>query len=164
MKKETSLSNTDSAVLNRTSESFDNDVYALVAATAQLQEVALTKSEYKIVPSLFWDLEKGEASLNSKYHGEAMGSHFDSESGVIAGGYKWMAEIKTGRKLALALRADYMLVYSGLEAQPEEYVQLYFRKLARFTTYPYFRALFATNTSLSNIPLPPLPTLIDRVD
>ncbi len=152
------------AELSRNAEAFDNEVYTEVAATARLNEIALTGSDYKIVPSLFWESEREGVDLKPHYSGKLLGCHFDAEMGVIAGGYNWLAEVKCGRKKALSLKADYMLVYSGLENQPEDYVRLYFKKLARFTTYPYFRALFATNTSLSNVPLPPLPSLIDRVD
>lgn len=156
--------NEKKAVLKGKSEDFDQEIYASVASSAELRELALIDSKYKISPFLFWKADEDGAVLKSRFDGEHAGCKFDIEKGFLAGGYDWVAEIRIGRKQAVRLKAQFMLVYHGLAGQPEQYVEAYFEKIARFTTYPYFRSLFATNTSLSNVPLPPLPSLIDRVD
>jgi hypothetical protein len=83
---------------------------------------------------------------------------------MLAGTYNWAAEVKMGRSKILKLSTEYLIVYSGLKDSPEEYVRLYFNKLARFTSYPYFRAHFAMNVAASGLMLAPLPSLFDRVD
>jgi hypothetical protein len=60
--------------------------------------------------------------------------------------------------------AEYLVLYNGLNDCPPDYVQLYFKKVARFTTYPYFRSHFASHVAASGLMLAPLPSLNERVD
>lgn len=146
------------------SSSFDRDEYAKVANSARLVELGLTSQEYSAKLQCFWEASSENKQLKHAFSGEPEGCSFDTEQGVLAGGYEWTAEIRYGRKKALKLKATYLVVYTGLEGQNEGYCKLYFSKVARFATYPYFRAAFALNTSNSGISLDPLPSLIDRID
>lgn len=148
--------------LSFASEEFDNEKYSRVANSARLLDVCLVKQNYHVKLNLIWTAD-GD-SLKHRFRGEPKGHSFDPDGGTVIGGYEWQAEIKVGRKNALKLTGEYLLVYGGLENQNEEYVRLYFNKLARFTTYPYFRALFSMSTSNSGLALDPLPSLIDRPD
>jgi hypothetical protein len=102
--------------------------------------------------------------LRQSYSGAPSHYTFTPEKGMLAGTYNWAAEVKMGRSKILKLSTEYLIIYSGLKDSPEEYVRLYFNKLARFTSYPYFRAHFAMNVAASGLMLAPLPSLFDRVD
>ncbi len=149
------------------SDNFDGEKYAKVANSARLVEIALVDQLFKVSLSSFWDAEEERKTLAHGYWGEPLKKLFDTEVGTIAGGYSWNAQIKDGRSKPLRLKAEYFLLYSGLndlDSSFEEYVHLYFDKVARFTSYPYFRTLFATSSSNAGLALAPLPSLVDRID
>lgn len=143
---------------------FDSDLYANVARRARLRELNLVSSHYEIKLECFLQAENSDGELKYGFSGRLGNLSFDSEDGVIIGSYLWQVEVKHKRKKALKLNAEYLLLYTELEGCDEKYVSTYFDKIARFTTYPYFRALFSLNTSTSGVSLNPLPSLIDRVD
>lgn len=151
-------------LLTFASEGFDNEEYARTARSARLQEVRLVESFYKVKPILFLQAEAENLATRQGFSGAMDGHHIEVDEGIVIGGYTWEAEVKIERKKALAIKAKYMVLYSGLENCKTEYIRLYFQKLARFTTYPFFRAHFAVQTSSSSLNLPPLPSLIERMD
>ena len=154
----------ESTGLTFSSSNFDPAVYAATAQAARLDSVSLTESKFSSKPSIFWESEQSGKSIKQGYSGLFKGLHFEPEEGFVIGGYQWEAVGKFGAKIAFSMRADYVLRYSGLVGASPEYVQLYFLKIARFTSYPYFRALFATHTSAAELLLGPLPALTERVD
>lgn len=146
------------------SDGFDNDEYARTAKCARLQEVRLVESYYKVKPVLFLQADAENLPTRQGFSGSMDGHHIELDEGIVIGGYTWEAEVKIDRKKALSIKTKYMVLYSGLEDCKTEYIRLYFQKLARFTTYPFFRAHFAVQTSSSSLNLPPLPSLIERMD
>jgi len=153
------------AVLSFASEGYDSAKYEEVARKARVREVRLVESSYSAKITSFLAADHGEGvELKQSYFGEPAHYTFSPEKGVLAGSYHWTAEVKVGRQKILKLSTQYLIVYSNLKEAPEDYVRLYFNKLARFTTYPYFRAHFAMSTSASGLMLAPLPSLYDRVD
>jgi hypothetical protein len=150
--------------LSFSSPSFDPEEYAKTARMARLETIRLLDSRYSASPQGLMDGELGDVKLQQGFGGEPSGHHFDVSTGVVIGGYRWSAEVKQKRKKIISLRVDFMLAYSGLEEAQAEYVSLYFNKVARFTTYPFFRSHFAVHASASCITLPPLPSLFERVD
>ena len=151
---------------NRSSEGFDNGKYEGVACNARLLEVRLVSSVYNAKVMSFMSAGLGDGTeLKQSYSGAPFGHSFVPEQGFAVGSYHWTAEIRAGRTKAMKLSTEYMVAYSGLKDAPEAYVELYFKKLARFTTYPYFRAHFAMQVAASGLMLAPLPSLTDhRVD
>ncbi|MFN5827076.1 MAG: hypothetical protein ACK446_08695 [Rhodobacterales bacterium] len=150
---------------NPSSEGFDAATYESVARSASLREVRLVNSAYSAKVMSFMALELGHGTeLKQSYAGTPSGHSFMSERGIAVGSYLWTAEVRAGRTKAMKLSTEYMVAYSGLKDAPEDYVELYFKKLARFTTYPYFRAHFAMHVAASGLMLAPLPSLTDRVD
>ena len=153
------------APLTFASEAYEPAKYEAVAFRARVREVRLAGSTYNAKASSFLPSMNGDhVDFNQSFSGEPRHYNFSPETGVMAGTYHWVAEVKSGRQKVLKLSAEYLVVYSGLKDEPEEYVRLYFTKLARFTTYPYFRAHFAMNVASSGLMLAPLPSLFDRVD
>lgn len=147
------------------SEGYDAGKYDLVARSARLRELRLINSAYTANVMKFMAGEVGDGvELKQSYSGAPSEYSFVPERGIVVGSYMWSAEVRAGRTKAMKLSTEYMLAYSGLKDAPEEYVSLYFKKLARFTTYPYFRAHFAVQVAASGLMLAPLPSLTDRVD
>lgn len=158
------VKSSDDFKLSATSEAFEPTVYADTAAKASLVQVHLTESVYEAdVPKIMIN-QNEEGSLNSSFEGEPGRCDFDQVSGWCLGEYIWKVDIRIGRKKALKLKCKYVVVYDGLDGCDADYVRLYFEKVGRFTTFPYFRSHFATNTANSGLALPPLPSLTERVD
>jgi hypothetical protein len=147
------------------SDGYDAAKYDSVARSARLREVRLINSAYSAKVMSFMAAEAGDGmDLKQSYNGAPSGHSFVPERGMVFGSYIWTAEVRAGRTKAMKLSTEYLVAYSGLKDAPEEYVTLYFKKLARFTTYPYFRAHFAMQVAASGLMLAPLPSLTDRVD
>lgn len=146
------------------SEGFEHDVYAQVAMRAELEEIRLLDFSYLMNPDIFLSPEFDPSNLANRLGSETANFIYDAERGIVAGGLIWYAEMKLKRKKALALRGNYFAVYSNLSDCDERYVESYFKKVAKFATFPYFRTLFSTQTSASGLALPPLPSLRERVD
>lgn len=142
-------------------EKFDHDTYRAFTIAAKLKDIKLLSASYLIKPDVF---EAVDDLDNMAFSGECSGFHFDGEFGSLAGQYSWVAEIKYGRKKVLKNACDYLIVYGGVAGFEELYARYYFEKVARFATYPYFRACFSQNAAASGIMLPPLPALNERVD
>lgn len=145
------------------SERFDQNIYHEVTCKARLREVRLLESNYYAKMGIFLTAESS-SDLRQAYSGEPAQHTYSVDRGVVAGSYRWSAEVKNGRTKALKINTEYFVLYNGLINCPEEYVQLYFKKIARFATYPYFRAHFAVHVSSSGLTLAPLPSLNERVD
>lgn len=150
--------------LTFSSEAFDNNIYHEVAQRARLLEVSMVESNYSAKVQCFREADETGKALKNAFSGKPNGHKFHDEAGIVVGGYEWLAEIKFERSKALKLKVNYMLVYGGLTGRDASYVQLYFEKVARFTTYPYFRSHFAMLSANSGLALAPLPSLTDRVD
>mgnify|MGYP005856058163 CR=1 FL=1 len=140
---------------------FDNDVYINLTVAARLRDIRLINCDYSIKPEIFEALEDLE---NMGFFGVPSSFHFDSETGIMIGNYRWTAEVKLGRKKVLKLVSEYLIAYTGLSGFDEYYARFYFEKVGRFATYPYFRSDFSHHSSASGIMLPPLPSLNERVD
>jgi len=150
---------------NPSSEGFDAQTYEGVARSASLREVRLVNSAYHAKVMSFIASEMGDGmEFKQSYSGAPSRHSFVQEQGIVFGSYIWTAEVRAGRTKAMKVSTEYLVAYSGLNDAPEEYVGLYFKKLARFTTYPYFRANFAMQVAASGLMLAPLPSLTDRVD
>ena len=145
-------------------EGFDSDEYADVACRARLVQVHLTDCEYSAkVPEIISNQNEDD-SLSPSFEGEPGGCNYIENLGYFIGDYFWRVDIKHGRRKLLKLRCKYVLIYENVQDCDEKYVQLYFSKIGRFTTYPYFRAEFAAMVSNSGLTFPPLPSLTDRID
>jgi hypothetical protein len=147
-----------------TKNKFDYDVYANVASAARLQQISLVANEYDIKLPLISMHDQDQDGLNNFFGGELEDFDYDPEYGSAVGTFTWKVDIKKGRTKALKLKAKYVLIYTGLVDKDEYHVKVYFRKVAKFTSYPYFRALFASMSSDSGLALKPLPSLAERVD
>lgn len=144
-------------------DGFNVEIYNDIARTACLRDVRLVDTQFKMDFRKANILEDDEET-SKNYGGKCKKISFHKDLGVAVSHFEWIANVFSGRSKPLRLKANYIIVYSDLEEKEEEYVHIYVEKLSRFTSYPYFRALFSTLTSAAGLALPPLPTLTDRVD
>ncbi|WP_066705356.1 hypothetical protein [Celeribacter ethanolicus] len=142
---------------------FDYEVYADISVSAILSEIRLIGSEYSVKPEIFRVLED-LGNMAHDFSGVCKALDFIEEEGVAIGQYSWTASIKYGRKKVLKLSTNYLVTYEGLEGKDGDHVAVFFNKVVRFATYPYFRALFSHHTAETGIMMPPLPSLNERVD
>lgn len=163
-KKDLTLSTRKVEALTVGSPIFDHDEYAKTARLARLEDIRLIECNYTVKVNAFLEAETSNKIMEQGFSGVISGYSFNQDVGVAAGSYSWRAEVKCGRKKVMSMKAEYMLVYSHLKEAKADYVRLYFQKLARFTSYPYFRAHFAVQSSASGLNIAPLPSLIERVD
>lgn len=145
-------------------DSFDVEIYNKVARKAQLTEISLLASTFAVKPECLGEFDNPKFDHQHSFDGYSQKFSFDSEKGIAFGTIAWISEIKSGRKKALKFSAEYLAIYGGLSDMDSDYVRLYFGKVAKFATYPYFRTLFSVQTSSAGLRLSPLPSLIDRVD
>ncbi len=143
---------------------FDASVYQKVAWSAQLHDIGLIKSTFEMKPECLPIFTEEPELLKHSFGGYCKSFHIDEKAGLLSGIFSWEVSIKYKRIKAVKLSCQYMLVYSGLIDHPEKYVRLYFEKLGKFTSYPYFRTLFSVQSQAAGIMLPPLPSLTDRMD
>ena len=141
----------------------DNDKYLVVSNAAHLRDIKLLESTYSIKPEVF-EVMEGLEKMKHGFSGECAQLYFKEALGLAVGHYRWMAEVKVGRKKVLKLQANYLVSYTDLAGCDEGHVKFFFEKVGRFATYPYFRALFSYQSAESGLMLPPLPTLSERVD
>jgi hypothetical protein len=142
---------------------FDSDVYHKVSCSAALQELRLVSSKFMMKPELFLSEDDTDSS-KSLFRGNSESVTIDSDGGQVAGRYIWEAELKFGRSTGLKLRAEYFLVYSGVAGLDAGHTSMYFDRVGRFSTYPYFRSHFSNHVTEAGLMLPPLPSLNERVD
>ena len=143
--------------------SLNNDAYTKVSCSAQLREIKLIASTYTVRPEAF-DLVQDMSGFKNNFSGKCIDYLLSEDDGLAWGRLQWIAEIKSGRRTCLKLSAEYLVLYSDIHDCDEGHVEFYFRKVSRFATYPYFRALFSHHVGETGLVLPPLPTLMERVD
>ena len=151
-----------SPVIKRADFKFDSEIYHEVSCSAELQELRLVSSKFKMKPELFLYEDDGKPPKNL-FHGHAVGVTIDEDEGLIAGNYIWEAELKFGRSTGLKLQAEYLLIYSGVGGLDANHTSMYFSRVGRFSTYPYFRSHFSNHVTEAGLMLPPLPSLNERV-
>ena len=144
-------------------DGFDAEVYNDIATSASLLDVRLVESSFAIRPECIGVLNDSGESPMFQFSGKVESIAL-SKSGICVGTYVWTADIKDNRLKALKIKSKYIIAYGNLKGKDLKYVGLYFEKLAKFTSFPYFRSLMATHVSAANLVLPPLPSITDRVD
>ena len=143
---------------------FDVEIYNEIARSAALADLRTVASEFLLKEECIPSLQVMEEKVKSIVTGQIEDHFYDSERGVVAGKYTWSAEMKVGRLKALKCNASYLAVYSDLANRDSEHVAIFYDKLSRFASYPYFRAHFSAQVAAANLLIPPLPSLRDRVD
>jgi hypothetical protein len=138
--------------------------YDAVVAKAELREIKLIGLNFNIKPKFFAeaDLESSDkkaGSLNSTFESTFPTAFYDSKDSYLGGQINWSAVVKKGRSKIVSIEAVYLILYSGVPEVEEEHALAFLRRVGRFATYPYFRALVSRLSSESGLDLPILPVL-----
>jgi hypothetical protein len=128
----------------------------------------MTSSRFDASSDYFLLRERGKEEKKSfmtlGMEGDLKRSSYVKEEGVMFGELSWSAYSKRGRKKALSIKADYLVVYSSATDLEEVYVEAFLGNVGKFATFPYFRALVATYSAASSADLPILPVLKQPID
>lgn len=136
--------------------------YDAVVAGSELRDIKMVGLKFKINPKFFseTDFTDEEASTVTPIFGSTYTTAFyDSKDGLLGGQISWSASVKKGRSKIVSIEAVYIILYGGVPEVEEEHALAFLRRVGRFATYPYFRALVSRLSSESGLNLPILPVL-----
>lgn len=141
---------------SRESLPFTPDEYNRVVARAELDQIVLLRCKYDVTDFLEKkDLRPLNKSIESAYKNIAL-----SESrGIIAGEVQWSMQIPGEGKPKFKVMASFGISYTGVAGRNEMAAGAFFARVARFATYPYFRALVSHLSWSSGLHIPPLPII-----
>lgn len=133
----------------------DAENYNLIARKAVLDTLQLIDSDFAIKPSFFSERD----GLNLSQSNEVINVNYNSAMKYCIGFFRFKLTAKHSRKVVLACRCDFMVVYDLPEESKENEALAFCSKVGLFAAYPYFRAFVAHVSSLANAELPPLPII-----
>lgn len=138
---------------------FASEAYNKVARSAQLQLIMLESSRFFVLPEFVVDRGSEERVSNLSYSSSIDKIVFDSERGVASCEWSWSVSARTGRRKTLSVEAVYLVIYDGLTDCDSDAAGRFLRRVARFATYPYFRAHVSQKSWESGANIPILPTI-----
>lgn len=137
----------------------DPKPYNDLVAQARLIGLRLTGSKFDIKPqALSEQREQWKYRINDKLDEWTL----DQENLRLRGLYSYEVSCGTGRRSSVTLSATYYATYKLSRECEEDAAFAYLQRVARYSCYPYFRALFAILTEQSGLLLPPLPVLYEE--
>lgn len=135
--------------------------YNKVARAAALRQILLTQADFEMEPA-FIATRVSEASANFKYSFSyaIKNAVYKEDTGLASCEYVWAVTVRDGgKKKALSIATRYYVLYDGIKGCDSDAVSLYLRRVARFATYPYFRAHVSQVSWESGANLPILPAI-----
>lgn len=137
----------------------DPKPYNDLVAHARLIGLRLTGSKFDIKPqALSDDREQWSYRINDRLEEWTL----DCENLRLRSLYSYEVSCGTGRRKSVSLSATYYATYKLSRDCEEDAAFAYLQRVARYSCYPYFRALFAILTEQSGLLLPPLPVLYEE--
>ncbi len=143
-------------------QKFDTDKYSDVVGAAELADVSLVACDFKIQPEYYEHKglqKKGSGKLKFAFGCSCGGFYFDPKLGLVGGEFAWSLTAKAGRKHLAKLRCVYICYYTGLEGRDKAAALAFLKRVGRFATYPYFRALASQFSWGSEADFPLLPVI-----
>lgn len=138
---------------------WDVESYNDVVEKAELMGVHAHDIAFQVKPAYFANRDSNKFG----YDINCLDVHYEDESGLASADIEAELSIRSGKKDALVLTAKYRVSYSNLEECNEAAVEAFLRRVAKFTTWPYFRTLVATIDAAAGTRLPTLPVLREPV-
>ena len=134
-------------------------LYNEAVNSAELVDVKLISSSFKVEKEFF--SEEGE---NSKFGfgPKTSKAGFDEEKNMVLGHIEFETSAKLGNKFIMRLQSTYFVAFSFEKKVDKDQAVKFFHRVGKFTSYPYFRNLFAQHVSEAQLELPPLPILKQR--
>ena len=135
------------------------DSYNQVARNANLRAIALTGSRFNVTREFLNVRQSDGGEVKLKYGSSIEGTAFHENDGMASCTWQWEVAAKIGRKKALSIQATYLAFYGGLSGCDEEAVVRFLHRVAKFATYPYFRAHVSHVSWESGLDLPIMPVI-----
>lgn len=137
----------------------DPEPYNDLVSHARLIGLRLTGSKFDIKPHALSDeREQWKYRINDKLDEWTL----DCKNLRLRSLYSYEVSCGTGRRKSVTLSATYYATYKLSRECEEAAAFAYLQRVARYSCYPYFRALFAILTEQSGLLLPPLPVLYEE--
>ena len=139
--------------------------YNEVVRDAELGTITLVRCQFEIKADYFASKlrnRKNGHGLKFSYSNEVEDIDFDSEEGVLGANFVWNLTVRAGNKVVVKLVADYVCFYSNVKGADRVAAAAYLKRVGRFATFPYFRALASQMSWASEADLPVLPVLRER--
>jgi len=150
--------------LTLASDNFDASIYSALAQSANLIDLRCTQSKFFVTKKYIGQLFEKIGPFERYFDYDIENPSLIEEQGYLFGIVRWNAGLKDGRKNVAKFSCEYYVTYANVNGFPPEYCYLYFQKLARFSSFPYFRAYVGAQAAAAGIIIPPLPALRERVD
>lgn len=137
------------------------EAYNKVAKAAKLQLIMLTESSFTMQPEFVANKSKLEDGKKYKlsFGSSIANSVYKADSGLASCEWTWTVTAKAEKRKALSIQATYYILYDDVVDCEADAVNRYLRRVARFATYPYFRAHVSQVSWESGADLPILPTI-----
>lgn len=136
--------------------------YNKVAGCAELLQIMLIASEFKMSPAFFAARsEEKDSKKKLSYYNEysVEGLDFDSDEGVASMTIRFSVRATKDRKNLLSIKNTYIVVYGEMEGCEDGAVSAFMQRIGRFAAYPYFRTHVSQLSWESGANLPILPTV-----
>ena len=150
--------------LTLASNDFDASLYNSLSQSANLMDLRCIQSKFSITKKYIGQLHEKIGPFDRFFDYDVENPTLVEDHGYLFGIVKWKAGLKDGRKNVAVFSCDYYVTYSDVGGFPSEYCFLYFQKLAKFSSFPYFRAYVGAQSAAAGVIIPPLPSLRERVD
>ena len=143
-----------------------SEAYSKAVEQSALENVVLVSSSFEMDPRVLTDNDQLERYIDQR----VTNIEFDDQSQLLFGTVEcrvWacLSGVENKREneeapsvpKLLALEAKYMVIFKILGEHDREVIDMFFRKMGPFTTWPYFRVHVAGVAAEAHIDLPVLP-------
>lgn len=154
--KETSTESPSAVAVGEQTASNTQNYNAVVGA-AQLADIILVSSNFKVEPGHF----EAKAEKSFSYQLSDVKVTVNSEQGRAQGAFTWKVQATYAENTTFMLFATYIAVYVNVLHQQEDSIRAFVRRVGTFATYPYFRSHASHISWASKAELPTLPVLTE---
>lgn len=133
--------------------------YNEIVEKAELVSITLVATNFLAKPEYYKALSDDDEKLRRGYGSTFSGFSYDGTSQALSGQFEWGIEATLGRKKLLHVKATYFIVYEDVPDVGNEHAEAFIKRVGKFATYPYFRALVSQISAESRANLPIMPVL-----
>jgi hypothetical protein len=137
------------------------DEYNAVVASAQLGDIKMIRLKFDIKPKFFQVIVQDDPTPtpSSQFDSKFENLSYNPDDGFLGAQIFWSARMMQGRSKLFSIDALYVITYEDVAKVGEEHAFAFIKRVGKFATYPYYRALVSRISAESGLNLPPLPVL-----
>lgn len=136
--------------------------YNSVVENAELQDIRLVSLDFSVQPEYYAALRRSPVAkkqLKKVYDSGFSQFAYDSKTKILGGSFDWLITISESRKKLLVVKVSYKVTYRNVPDVGDVHSAAFVRRVGKFATYPYFRALVAQLSWEAKAELPVMPVL-----